>query len=181
MRDEGPFDGVIAFSQGTSLAAAYLIQNRLDKLTQITAPHSAQAPDHPFSCAVFFSGRMPYLDAGLDEADRSEGDSPTRSDYRSPQQHAQLGPSELVCPPPSHMAELLRDLPSVHVWGERDLKEPGQGRKMYDLFASAGKARAVVHEGGHSVPGSRSPAAVYESARCIREMISQIVYGSIPT
>jgi predicted esterase len=46
---EGPFDGVIGYSQGASLAAMYLIQ------------HSKKNPTAPlpFKCAIFFSGGIP--------------------------------------------------------------------------------------------------------------------------
>lgn len=46
---EGPFDGVLAFSQGASLAATYLFQ------------HAQNHPSKhlPFKCAIFFSGGRP--------------------------------------------------------------------------------------------------------------------------
>jgi predicted esterase len=47
---EGPFDGVMGFSQGATLAATYLIQR------------SQQHPNErlPFRCAIFLSGPRPY-------------------------------------------------------------------------------------------------------------------------
>jgi predicted esterase len=47
---EGPFDGVIGYSQGASLAATYLI-----RFSQL--PPSAPLP---FKCAIFFSGGRPF-------------------------------------------------------------------------------------------------------------------------
>jgi len=46
--EEGPFDGVIAFSMGAALASTYLIQE-----AQAGRPL-------PFRCAVFFSGARPF-------------------------------------------------------------------------------------------------------------------------
>ncbi|EHK99374.1 putative Uncharacterized hydrolase C22A12.06c [Glarea lozoyensis 74030] len=40
---EGPFDAILAFSAGATLAATYL----------------AQSPNHPFKCAIFLSGVSP--------------------------------------------------------------------------------------------------------------------------
>ena len=47
--EEGPFDGVLGFSQGAILAATYLIQ------------FSQNHPSRPlpFQCAIFFSGGVP--------------------------------------------------------------------------------------------------------------------------
>ena len=51
--EEGPFDGVIGFSQGAALASTYLIQQ-------------AEQPS-PFRCAVFFSGGRPFDPQALAE------------------------------------------------------------------------------------------------------------------
>lgn len=55
--EEGPFDGVIGFSQGAALAATYLIQQNRDH------------PDEPlpFRCAIFFSSSPPYDTSALAE------------------------------------------------------------------------------------------------------------------
>jgi predicted esterase len=54
---EGPFDGVIGYSQGASLAAMYLIQQ---SQKNPTAPL-------PFKCAIFFSGGVPLDPRALDQ------------------------------------------------------------------------------------------------------------------
>lgn len=52
---EGPYDGVLAFSEGAALAAMFLIQ--------VTTQCPNQAP--PFRVAVFFSGGVPVCPAAL--------------------------------------------------------------------------------------------------------------------
>jgi pimeloyl-ACP methyl ester carboxylesterase len=48
IEDEGPFDGLIGFSQGAALAASLILQ------------HSAES--NPLvKCAIFFSGALPWL------------------------------------------------------------------------------------------------------------------------
>ena len=48
VEEEGPFDGVMAFSQGAGLAAALIV------------PRQRHARlDPPFKCAIFFSGGIP--------------------------------------------------------------------------------------------------------------------------
>jgi predicted esterase len=53
---EGPFDGVIGYSQGASLAATFLIR------------YAQQHPSSPlpFKCAIFFSGGKPLNPSMLD-------------------------------------------------------------------------------------------------------------------
>jgi pimeloyl-ACP methyl ester carboxylesterase len=57
LASEGPFDGVIGYSQGASLAATYLIR---------TAQRHPSAP-LPFRYAIFFSGGRPLDPRALDE------------------------------------------------------------------------------------------------------------------
>ena len=52
MTEEGPFDGVLAFSLGGALAATLLI----DKFLQQGQPN----PNPPFQCAFFLSTAIPY-------------------------------------------------------------------------------------------------------------------------
>lgn len=53
---EGPYDGIMAFSMGASLAATYLIQQ---------ATRHPEKP-LPFKCAVFLSGANPIDPVGLE-------------------------------------------------------------------------------------------------------------------
>ena len=53
---DGPFDGVIGYSQGAALAATLLIQDKADHPSQL----------HPlFKCAIFLSGGVPFDPAAL--------------------------------------------------------------------------------------------------------------------
>jgi pimeloyl-ACP methyl ester carboxylesterase len=70
---EGPFDGVIGYSQGATLAATYLI--RFAQLNPAASP--------PFKCAIFFSGGHPVdprlLDRGVLQLLKPEQPSPLLS------------------------------------------------------------------------------------------------------
>lgn len=55
--EEGPFDGVIAFSQGAALVSAYLIQ----------ISNQQKFRPKPFRCAIFLSGARPYDPQALAE------------------------------------------------------------------------------------------------------------------
>ena len=54
---EGPFDGILAFSQGASLAATLMTKTATGELTKPLGP--------PFSCAIFLSAAMPMNYAAL--------------------------------------------------------------------------------------------------------------------
>eukprot|EP00967_Tisochrysis_lutea_P105393 scaffold160644_cov30-Tisochrysis_lutea.AAC.1 len=53
------------------------------------------------------------------------------------------------------------DLPSLHVYGERDtIVKPRQGRKLEALFTTEGRT-TVVHEGGHVVAADTASLRAY--------------------
>ena len=52
LKNEGPFDGLIAFSQGAALAATFLVQNFRKDPQQKSISSS-------FKCAIFLSGGVP--------------------------------------------------------------------------------------------------------------------------
>ncbi|KAB8300443.1 hypothetical protein EYC80_000615 [Monilinia laxa] len=70
---EGPFDGILAFSQGATIAGTLLARQYQNVNDGVIAPNSP-----PFKCAIFFSGIQPVdweelatgevriLDAGVD-------------------------------------------------------------------------------------------------------------------
>jgi len=93
---EGPFDGILAFSQGTSIAAAFI----LDQQRQArAAAHTSTRASGSVACAVFFAGRLPYIDAGCSpqaaSADSELIEVPTThiwgsTDHIEPEQHEAL-------------------------------------------------------------------------------------------
>lgn len=59
VREEGPFDGVIGFSQGATLASALLLRHLGSSSGGLDAPWTPKVNDPPFKCAVFLSGYSP--------------------------------------------------------------------------------------------------------------------------
>lgn len=55
VKEEGPFDGAIGFSQGASIIASYLLQQSKEHPTEPL----------PFQCAIFFSSARPFDTSSL--------------------------------------------------------------------------------------------------------------------
>lgn len=95
--DEGPFDGVMAFSEGAGLAAMLIIR-RAQRQERVTAQ---QQPRPLFRCAIFFAGAVPVDTAELERGKIQLLD------------HASDG--ELIA------------IPTAHVWGKNDKEYPTFG------------------------------------------------------
>ena len=59
IEEEGPFDGVLGFSQGAGLAATYLARLSRDQPSKPL----------PFKCAIFFCGPIPFDPQYLDDGE----------------------------------------------------------------------------------------------------------------
>ncbi|KAI9714016.1 MAG: hypothetical protein M1820_000746 [Bogoriella megaspora] len=141
---DGPFDGVMAFSQGCSVAAAFILELQRAKSKIGDSVSGAQA----FKCAVFLAGRPPYIDADL------------KNTYSGPRGE-DMGLNEQI------------SIPTVHIWGRNDRIEPGNALALHNICSREDK-RAVVHNGGHEVPGARDKDAVIDSAHVVKRMIASI-------
>ena len=53
---DGPFDGIIGYSQGAALAATLLLQDQVDRPSQLQPR---------FKCAIFFAGGIPFSPVAL--------------------------------------------------------------------------------------------------------------------
>jgi predicted esterase len=67
LESDGPFDGIIAFSQGASLASAFVA----DKPRLLISG---------LRCGVFFSGRTPFIDSGTESHSFSSTEDLSRAE-----------------------------------------------------------------------------------------------------
>ena len=129
---EGPFDGLLAFSQGATIAATYL------------AHVQRSGKPSPFKCAVFFSAGGVF-DVNL------------------------LAEGEVKLLTPDRVGEVI-GIPTAHIWGLHD-NTPIHPAAV-EAVCVAEKRQVFSHEGGHEIPGVRSPADVKGSVRVMRRVIS---------
>ena len=146
LEEEGPFDGVMAFSQGASIAATLLILHK-HRQSQRTGIYP------PFRCAIFFSGGVPenlrdYL------ADEDTYMKQKLIDYEK-----------------DHDAI---EIPTAHSWGGKDsllrLSMFGPGLSK---ICRPQVREEFVHEHGHAIPGAGDPAAVEKIVRIIKRTIDR--------
>ena len=181
IREQGPFDGVLGFSQGASLALAYLIQ------------HDVKCPDEapPFKFAIIlstvvsFSPDASFCKEVLDNFTPEELNALARfpkTDFSSlsPQGRAlfetlantmQSGISGgfLPAPPddgafrrgdldsipriihPSVLAQRVR-IPTVHIVGKKDSPLMIEQSTLMRRLCDSSIVQALEHSGGHDVP-----------------------------
>lgn len=198
VREEGPFDAVLGFSQGSAIAATIL-------LTEAIKNPGRQ----PFKMGVFLSSTMPFdFDSGIlrlkdkgvngltaihfdngcgdpnpekDKFDwmadcRSKGVIEEFQARRQSYHHAQNGNVEvdvLLRYNPTTHTQRLR-LPTVHVIGTND-DYADHGRDLHGM-CDARYATLISHDGGHQLP--RHILTVTKVADAIIRAVEQVRYQS---
>lgn len=151
---EGPFDGVIGYSQGASLAATYLLQ--------LGMRHPGKAL--PFKCAIFFAGGVPLDPAELDDGvlrlvKVGELNGIGDKEFRLNEENVKE-------------TEWVLKLPTAHIYGRKDPLWPGSSEVLASL--SERESRSVsLHDEGHDIPGARAKEAVQGAVRAIRRAIEK--------
>ncbi|KAI0904705.1 DUF341 domain protein [Ustulina deusta] len=141
---EGPFDAVLAFSQGAALALAYIAQRwAQDPVREQLAP--------VFKCAVLFSPRNAY-EAALQRIADITPATPALL-------HGNIATASV---------EVI-GIPTAHIWGRNDTDTDASS--VIGLCASAGR-ETYIHDGGHEIPGARTIASVKGCVQAIRRTVS---------
>lgn len=169
---EGPFDGVIGFSQGAALAAAVIARHEEEKpseeLFKIAVFIAASMPFNleGGEIRLSYDGRGSFSAIGIETPGPLPGDHETEfwqndcrmatviSEFESrrPLIRRRHEPQEidvLLRYHPSTYAQRLR-IPTVHVIGTEDTYSQ-QGFDLAELCSSR-KTQLVVHSGGHELP-----------------------------
>ena len=121
--DEGPFEGVLGFSQGATVAASILFEH-------VMQPDPEQ-PEPPFKFAVFISGTPPWDIYGPP----NEGEKATQ-------------PMKAVLPS-THAARI--DIPTAHIMGRKDVLCRESAKSLLAI-CNERKAKVYDHQGSHIVP-----------------------------
>ncbi|KAI4189454.1 MAG: hypothetical protein LQ348_003787 [Seirophora lacunosa] len=156
--EEGPFDGVMAFSQGAGLAASLLI-SRMQK-----EPWRARSSP-PFRCAVFFSGGVPEDPSDVEAAARMAAE----------QREMTFGEAKVA---PRRLMSVEQDgeiieIPTAHIWGRADHLYPTFGPVLSQMCKSS-QREILVHDGGHEIVGAKDQIALQKAVRVINRTIARM-------
>jgi predicted esterase len=167
LNEEGPFDGLMGFSQGAALAASLMMQ------------HSDQA--HPLvDCAIFICGTLPWMlhselvllhqkhnansqtdivlnsDNGMQRLlALTQGSVSVQSvkimlsNGRQDGSHAQQSQACLLHPANS---PLHFPIPTAHIYGGRKDKYFEHSKALIELGSEAHGVKVFNHEAGHIIP-----------------------------
>lgn len=139
---DGPWVGLVGFSQGAKLSASLLLEQELRRDQGGQQPHSSSSSCHQgWKFAVLLHGIAPLV-ALSDEGQGQEGMQ--RADqilglFSQGFQFNEDGVSRRVT------------VPTVHVHGLRDMGLP-LSRKLLDLYCESATATLVEWDGDHRVP-----------------------------
>ena len=180
--EEGPFDGIVGFSQGAALASSFLLSDVRSK-----------SPQNPFKCAIFFCASMPfdlssrpftvasdgtsyYADNGeamenfdvtqcIPEAADSAGyfgtyDETTLFLHRYTSPYANPEKARII-------------IPTTHIVGMAD-DYYKQGLALRDICNSNNR-QFMEHRAGHDIPKDRNTTT--KMAACIQNMLHTVLVG----
>ncbi|KAL4936565.1 serine hydrolase FSH [Aspergillus oleicola] len=145
IEEDGPYDGVVGFSEGAALAASVLLSSE----SSSSQPH--------FKIAILFNSVVPFVPCeqmGQPLSDVVEGHKDSYLDIllanaaEATAQEQMMWLSQVHCFSPKEQFKI--SIPTIHVIGARDsFKESSQG--VVDLCRS-NLAQVLFHEGGHELP-----------------------------
>ena len=120
--DEGPFEGVLGFSQGAGVAASLLFEQAMQPDPERAEPL--------FKFAVFIGGTQPW-DIYGPTSKRSKESQPLRPVYAA-----------------NYTARI--DIPTAHIMGRKDIFR--DSAKSLLALCDARKAKVYDHQGSHMFP-----------------------------
>lgn len=182
IEEEGPFDAVIGFSQGSALASSYILHDL----------RSAQ-PRNPFKCAIFFNATAPWdrssppfcldkdkncrmadtneplinfdINETIPESDGSKGYTGTIS-YEKKYLHRYGSPY-------ANPEKAQITIPTFHIVGAND-DYLSQSLQVRDLCTRHGR-HFYQHRGGHEIPSDRNASAKVVAE--MHSMLQQVLVG----
>lgn len=163
MEEEGPFDGVIGFSQGAALASSMMLQ------------HAKTNPrEDLFRCAIFAGASLPYNvddvshplqpEVTLEISGATQDDTETRGFPINPESTSE----PLLGRYHPEVEKVRITVPTLHIIGDVD-QYASQSRLLSRLCDA--EAKIIPHPEGHRVP--RDPPFQYKAATAIEGLVHQ--------
>jgi hypothetical protein len=150
---EGPFDGVIGFSQGGALATTLMAAEERGVLKPPGDAMQAGAGEHQrrIPCAILMSCGLPWDYAAL-----------------------QAGESRRLTP---DVDGCCIRVPTAHFWGSNDASgHPGNGEVT--LLCDEESRVELVHTAGHGVPSGSRPQELEGMVAAIEKTVQRAVFAN---
>ncbi|GAB1312342.1 EF-hand calcium-binding domain protein [Madurella fahalii] len=151
--EDGPYDGLIGFSEGAALAASLLLSDE------------SPAAEPRFKVAILFNSVVPLVPSGSDRLGASLSETvhghqdsyldlllPEEQRDSATEQERSAVLSQALCFSPKGSPKI--SIPTVHVIGERD-PFAESSRVVVDLCIRD-TAQVIIHDGGHELPRDNS-------------------------
>ena len=156
---QGPFDGIMGFSEGGIVAATLLLED-------------ARRPFAGFKCGIFFSAAPPLCPDGIRSGTvRCVDPGENEVSIRIPTAHIF---SYEVAPPAAGTdtgGPAIPQSPLKKLWSEAGWSSPGHVHEA--LIAICDDGEVFVHDLGHQVPGSKHPEALRGTLRAINRTLER--------
>ena len=172
IEEEGPFDGVVGFSQGAALAASIMLEhaktNPLEDIFKLGIFAGASLPFEIASNTSF--GTRPFMPReDSDSSDSSDDEVDPYTSWRIPKNTWDpIGPLLGRYQPERTPSARLRQ-PTLHLIGDQD-QYADQGQ-MWTKMCS-GETTVINHPEGHRIP--RNKAFHDKTGRAIERLISKV-------
>ncbi|KAK8069863.1 hypothetical protein PG994_006479 [Apiospora phragmitis] len=176
IREDGPFDGILSFSQGAALAAPFLLHHREKH------PYGPE----PFQLAVFMGATLPFDPQSHARADQyntviyPQTGAVSVRDWKAEDVVETLHINDFIAPPAPGDVVLRRfhperedariTIPTVHIMGSRD---PFYPQSLVLAQLCSGHVDIVDHQQGHLLPHNVSftRQAVASMEQCMNKVI----------
>jgi len=182
IEEDGPFDGIIGFSQGGALASSFIM-----------ADARSSQPQQPFKCGIFFCASMPfdpaspaftvnpvdgtcyYADTGklIEAFDVTQSIPETASAGWSGTYDEKTKFLHRYTSPYANPGKAKMMIPTAHVVGLED-DYYKQGCALRDLCTLHNR-HFIEHKLGHDIPKDRMSTT--KIVHCIQQMLSDVLVG----
>jgi len=191
IREDGPYDGVIGFSQGAALAASLLL---CDEFSSEILGH-VNGGDPPFKLAIFFNSVMPFspsenVGSNISEEIKMlekrytkflqgvstsllENEDDASESCSSSSDESDIEPTRSIFGFSPETFPTRISIPSLHIIGRQD--QFSDHSKALVKLCRPDKAEVLIVDGGHELP--RTAAGLDKCAELFELMVTMASLG----
>jgi pimeloyl-ACP methyl ester carboxylesterase len=171
IKEDGPYDGVIGFSEGAALAASLLLCHEHEHDTGSIKPGEEPRDDEPFKVAIFFNSVVMLspserIGSNITQSVADEKDKYIEFLHSDPDESVPI--FGFLPSLPTRIT-----IPTLHVIGEDD--DFAEYSRVVVRLCFSETAEVFVHDGGHGLPHTET--ALNRCAERFEAVITLAVLG----